>query len=839
MMKKKSIFLSGFLVLFIITVLLVFSNNKIIKSFYSAPHDEELTDISDNILEGSESKEEDFDTEYLSYIDTFIESEIDKGFPGAVLLVMKDGKVVKHTAYGYKLKYENGIELSNPIAMTEDTLFDLASNTKIYATTLAIIKLVDEGRIHLTDPVEKYLPLFKDKETDPIKMKKYVTIEHLLNHSSGLPANFKFYDPKSAKDFYSLDREKTIQYLMEIPLEYEPGTKDVYSDIGFMILGVIIEEVTGQSLDQYVEEKIYAPLGLKRTVFCPLKKGFKKEEIAATELNGNTRDFNIDFPNIRTYTLQGEVHDEKAYYSMGEVAGHAGLFSTAKELGILSQMILNGGKFGDYYLADEETIRTFMEPSAVTSFRTLGWNRASWEGQENKFGEYAGPDTIGHTGWTGTFTHIDPEKNIIVILLTNKKHSPVTYTDGGKIDGFKGDYFETGKYGKILTMVYNAYYKKHPEERPPVRLGIDRINQYQTLFQGKKIGLITNHTGMNSQGEVSIDVLYEKFNLIALFSPEHGIRGNQEAGTSVEHSIDEKTGLPIYSLYGQTKRPTEEMMKDIDILAFDMQDVGARFYTYISTMAYAMEACAQYDKTFVVFDRPNPIGGKVEGNCLDSSYWSFIGVYSIPQRHGMTVGELARLFNEEYGIGCKLVVIPMTRYSRDLYYEECGLNVWQPPSPNMPAVDTALVYSGTCIFEGTNISEGRGTDKPFEIIGAPWINGEVLADEMERLNLPGVQFRAITFVPAENKYKGQSCEGVELIITDRRQYNSVLTGLYLLNTIQKLYPEKIEYRNEHFDALTGEPLLRSGNYSVEEIEWQWIEEARDFAEMSKKYYLYQ
>lgn len=839
MKSMKFILLALTVIALIAVAFLLLRYKKILASFYSINSDEYVLSELSNDLVPSGLYEDDFDLESLSYIDDFIESEIDKGFPGAVLLVMKDGKIVKHSAYGYKLKYESGKELVNPVAMTKDTLFDLASNTKIYATTLAIIKLVDEGKIELNDPVEKYLPNFKDNENDPIKMKKYVTISHLLNHSSGLPANFKFYNPKYAKEYYSIEREQTIEYLMEIPLVYEPGSKDLYSDIGFMILGVIIEEVTGQPLDSYVEENIYRPLGLKRTVFSPLKNGFKKDEIAATELNGNTRDYNIDFPNIRTYTLQGEVHDEKAFYSMGEVSGHAGLFSTAEELGILSQMILNGGKIGNYYFASEETVKAFMEPSDITPFRTLGWSRAGIEGQEGYFGEYASPNTIGHTGWTGTFSHIDPENNIIVILLTNKKHTPVSYSFNGKLNGFVGDNFETGRYGKILSMVYNAYYKKHPNKRPPVRLAIDRINQYENIFKDKKIGLITNHTGINSQQETTIDVLYEKFDLVALFSPEHGIRGSAKAGESIKNSIDEKTGLSVYSLYGKTRRPTEEMLKDIDILAFDMQDIGARFYTYISTMAYAMEACAQYDKTFVVFDRPNPIGGKVEGNILDSSFQSFIGVYPIPQRHGMTVGELARLFNGEYEIGCKLIVIPMARWTRDLYYEETGLNIWQAPSPNMPNIDTALVYPGTCLFEGTNISEGRGTSKPFRIIGAPWINGEELAKEMGKLNLSGVEFEAVTFIPMENKYQGQHCEGVEIIVTDRENFNPVMAAVYLLNTIQKLYPEKIEYRNEHFDALTGEPSLRTGEYSIIDIENKWIQESKVFIDISKKYYLYQ
>ena len=277
-----------------------------------------------------------------------------------------------------------------------------------------------------------------------------------------------------------------------------------------------------------------------------------------------------------------------------------------------------------------------------------------------------------------------------------------------------------------------------------VKLGIDLIDDNLSLFEGKKVGLITNPTGVNSSYKSTIDVLYEKVNLTALFAPEHGIRGNSQAGGSIGNEIDEITGLTVYSLYGNTKKPTEAMLENVDVLCIDIQDVGARFYTYIYTMAYAMEACKEFGKTFVVFDRPNPVGGKVEGNLLNDEYSSFVGLYDIITRHGMTIGELAKMFNEYYQIGCNLEVIKMEDYDRNLYIDETTVP-WINPSPNMPTLDCAIAYSGTCYFEGVNLSEGRGTTKPFEFIGAPFINPHKWAEKLNSLGLEGVYFRPMYF----------------------------------------------------------------------------------------------
>ncbi|HWR55894.1 MAG TPA: DUF1343 domain-containing protein [Negativicutes bacterium] len=384
-----------------------------------------------------------------------------------------------------------------------------------------------------------------------------------------------------------------------------------------------------------------------------------------------------------------------------------------------------------------------------------------------------------------------------------------------------------------------------PAAPEKVRLGIDNIDQYLSLFAGKRVGLITNQTGIDSEYRSSIDVLKAKTNLVALYSPEHGIRGHVTAGKGVDSARDPKTGLPVYSLYGATKKPTPEMLEDIDVLVFDIQDVGARFYTYIYTMAYAMQSCAEQGKTFVVLDRPNPVGGEiVEGGTVKPGFTSFIGLYPIPMRHGLTVGELAQLFNTEYGIGCQLAVVPMQGWKRSMFYEETGAP-WVLTSPNIPTPDTAVVYSGTGIFGGTNVSEGVGTTRPFEFVGAPWLDALELADYMNKLALPGVVFRPAYFTPQYSKQQGNVCGGVQIHVTDKRAYRAVKTGVYLLAAIKELSGDKFHLSRpgnpaqETIDLAVGDDSLSKGVFTPAELLQKWEQEAEAFKQISKKYYLYQ
>jgi uncharacterized protein YbbC (DUF1343 family) len=375
------------------------------------------------------------------------------------------------------------------------------------------------------------------------------------------------------------------------------------------------------------------------------------------------------------------------------------------------------------------------------------------------------------------------------------------------------------------------------------------LNDQKQLIEGKRVGLITNPTGVDQELNSIVDLLHNDpdIELTALYGPEHGVRGSAQAGEYVEYYMDEKTGLPVYSLYGKTKKPTPEMLKNVDVLLFDIQDVGTRFYTYIYTMAYAMEAAKENNIPFIVLDRPNPQGGtKVEGPVLDPKYASFIGNYPIPLRHGMTVGELATLFNKEYGIGADLTVVKMNGWKRNMYYDETPLQ-FVMPSPNMPTLETSLVYPGGALIEGTNVSEGRGTTKPFELIGAPFINADDLTAKLKSLNLPGVDFRAASFIPTFSKHTGILSHGIQIHITDRSKFKPVETGLHIVKTIHDLYPNNFQFRAENsagvsfFDQLVGNGWIREdieSGKSVEEMKTKWEAGLSQFMEIRKKYLLY-
>ncbi|WP_424236854.1 exo-beta-N-acetylmuramidase NamZ family protein [Bhargavaea ginsengi] len=376
-----------------------------------------------------------------------------------------------------------------------------------------------------------------------------------------------------------------------------------------------------------------------------------------------------------------------------------------------------------------------------------------------------------------------------------------------------------------------------------ISIGVDvLLDEQKHLIEGKRVGLITNPTGVDKDLNSIVDLLHNDpdVELTALYGPEHGVRGDAQAGQYVEYYIDEVTGLPVYSLYGQTRKPTPEMLENVDVLVFDIQDVGTRFYTYIYTMALAMEAAEEQDIPFIVLDRPNPLGGeKVEGPVLDPEFASFVGQYAIPLRHGMTVGELAKLFNAEFGIGADLTVVEMKKWKRKSYFDETGLP-FVLPSPNMPTLDTALAYPGTALIEGTNVSEGRGTTKPFELIGAPFINSTELAAELNALELPGVSFRAASFTPMFSKHAGALSHGIQVHITDRDDYKPVETGLHIVKTIHDLYPEDVTLTS-FFDNLIGNGWIREGienGMSVEEMKAEWEEELKAFKDVRKQYLLY-
>ena len=398
----------------------------------------------------------------------------------------------------------------------------------------------------------------------------------------------------------------------------------------------------------------------------------------------------------------------------------------------------------------------------------------------------------------------------------------------------------------LFLLVFSSWNTAEAKPRQKkVELGVETLfREHKDLLKGKRVGLITNPTGVDSELRSSVDLFAEDpdIELTALYGPEHGVRGDAQAGDKVDYYIDEKTGLPVYSLYGDTRKPTPEMLKNVDILVFDIQDVGARFYTYIYTMAYAMEAAKEQGIPFVVLDRPNPLGGEVvEGPVLEEEYSSFVGKYPIPLRHGMTVGELAQLFNEEFGIGADLTVKKKKKWKRSFDYDETNLP-FVMPSPNMPTLETAFVYPGTGLIEGTNVSEGRGTTKPFELLGAPFINGTELSEKLNNLHLDGVKFRAASFTPSFSKHSEQLSHGVQVYVTDREKYQSVETGLHIVKTIHDLYGEEFSFnKSGNFDLLIGNSWVREElekGTNVEDIIAKWQKDTKAFKKVRKQYLLY-
>ena len=387
-----------------------------------------------------------------------------------------------------------------------------------------------------------------------------------------------------------------------------------------------------------------------------------------------------------------------------------------------------------------------------------------------------------------------------------------------------------------------------------MKLGLEVLLESKlNLLDGSRVGLIVNPASINSRFEHAADLLYQhpKINLTALFGPQHGIRGETQDNMIEWQTFREKrTGLPAYSLYGETRKPTPEMLDEVDVLVFDIQDVGTRVYTFVYTMALAMEAARENGKRFIVLDRPNPIGGvHFEGNLLESEFSSFVGMFPIPMRHGMTIGELALMFNGEFGIGCELDVVKMEGWRRSMFYDETGL-LWVMPSPNMPTLDSAIVYPGSVMFEGTNISEGRGTTRPFEIIGAPFIDPNALIAELNNDHLPGVVFRSLHFQPAFHKFAGELCGGIQIHVLDRDSFKPVITGAAIISAIRRLWPNSFEWKQPPyeyvydklpFDVINGSSQLREDIESqmpVAEIERRWRAQLDEFDKRRPPYLIY-
>ncbi|MCH2252925.1 MAG: DUF1343 domain-containing protein [Vicinamibacterales bacterium] len=712
------------------------------------------------VLAASVSAE--LDRARLVLLDTLVEDAIRDGrLPGAVVVVGHAGEIVYERAFGAR-----AVD-GPPEAMTPDTIFDLASLTKVVATTTSVMILVEEGRLRLRDRVATYLPEFSSHGKDRI------TIEHLLTHVSGLRPDLPLEEVFEGAD------TAIARAADEVP-EAGPGERFVYSDINFFVLGEVVRRVTGQTLDQFARDRIFRPLGMRDTGFNP--PASLRPRIAPTEPCAP-----LAWPcgGDGAVMLRGRVHDPTAR-RMGGVAGHAGLFSTAGDLARFCRMLLGAGTLDDVRILAPLTVARMTRvstPPQMADRRGLGWDLdsrfSSNRGDLFSFGSY------GHTGFTGTSLWLDPASDTFVVFLSSRLHP----SGAGDVTALRG---------RVATVVASAVSGDLAGDagalvETPVWTGLDVLREagFEPLV-GARVGLVTNQTGRARDGATTIDLLAAApgVELVALFSPEHGIRGVMDG--PVSSSRDTRTGLPIHSLYGDTRRPTAEMLQGLDTLVVDLQDVGARFYTYATTMAYLLEAAAARGLRVMVLDRPNPIGGvDVEGPILDESSTGFTGYFPSPVRHGLTLGELARLFNTERGIGAELEVVAMRGWQRETWFDQTGLR-WVDPSPNMRNLHQALLYPGIGAIEGSNLSVGRGTDTPFEQIGAPWIDGPELARELNTRRLPGVRVYPLRFSPSSSRFAGELCEGVFFIVTDRDAVRPVRLGLEVAAALYRLYGDQFD-----------------------------------------------
>ena len=776
----------------------------------------------------------------LAQMDAVINAEIAQHhLPGAVVLVARKGRVIWDKSYGSR-----AVEPTRE-PMTVDTIFDLASLTKVVATATSIMILVERGKLRIADPVSLYIPELKGEG------REHITIEELLTHRSGYPPDFDLRERWTGYD-------EAIKHLIKEPLRNPPGTRFTYSDIGFIALGEVVKRVSGMPLDQFAKQNIFQPLGMRDTTFLP--SAALRARIAPTERRRGQLsylgDTSVNAGAEGEVWLRGQVHDPTSY-RMGGVAGHAGLFSTAKDLAIYCQMILNGGSYGSVHILSPLTVAEMTRPRLVSNTggtRGLGWD-INTSFSSNR-GELFPLGSFGHTGFTGTSIWIDPSSETFVVFLSNRVHpdgkgdvgplrSRVASIVAGAITDASVAQHAREQSANYYEEVFKALQQFGPRNEGnassvKVLTGIDVLERdnFKPLA-GLRIGLITNHTGRDREGRKTIDVLNKApgVKLVALFSPEHGIRG--VADEKVSDSKDETTGLPIYSLYGETRRPKPEQLKDLDALVYDIQDVGARFYTYISTLGYILEEAAKAKLPVYVLDRPNPIDGvDVEGPIADNDKLSFTSYHTIPTRHGLTIGELAQFFNRQRNIGADLRVIKMEGWRRTMWFDETNLT-WTNPSPNMRSLTEATLYPGIGLLETTNVSVGRGTDTPFEIVGAPWIQGDKLADYLNLRGIPGVRFVPLRFTPNASVFKDQQCGGVNIIITDRVAFRPLLTGIEMALALRQLYPNdwKIDaYLKLLVNADTLDRIKRGE--SAREIVASWNASLQEFRRARAEVLLY-
>ena len=758
----------------------------------------------------------------FSPVDLLVQEQInDQAITGAVLVVGHGGKIVHQKAFGLRATSPR------PEAMTLDTIFDLASLTKVVATTPSVMRLIQYGQVRLDEPVAHYIPDFGMNGKDA------VTVRQLLTHYSGLR-------PDIDLNPYWVGRDAAFRLAHEEKLQAPQGSIFIYSDTNFIVLGELVQRLSGMPLDQYAAVHIFQPLGMKHTRFLPPPEW--KNKIAET------------FAPDRKQILRGVVHDPRAD-RMGGIAGHAGVFSTAGDLALYAQALISRKQFLDGDIIEKMT--TPQQPPNATEVRGLGWDIDS--SFSSNRGALLPVGSFGHTGYTGTSIWIDPYTNTYVILLTNSvlpRQGPAIISLRARVATavaalLKLDVTAADREKQLAITGYNeaaTASRRVAARNGHVLTGIDVLEQdnFASLKKDKEqmtIGLLTNNTGVDGQGRRTIDVLAAApgVKLAAIFAPEHGLFGAQD-DLNVQNTTDSVTGVPVYSMYGGTdakKRPPLDVLKTLDAVVFDVQDAGGRFYTYPATLGYLLEAAAQTNTEVIVLDRPDPVTGSfVQGPMSQPDLLNFNNYHPIPLRHGMTLGELAQLYNDEKKIGARLRVIPMQGWLRGDWFDSTGI-VWINTSPNLRSVNEAELYTGVAIVEGTNVSVGRGTDTPFEVLGAPWIDPHTFSDYLNARLIPGVRFVPVTFTPVSGPYANQLCKGVNIIVTDRTVLDAPEMGIELAVALRKLYPDqwKIDRmlallaNRQVFDAVMNGDDPRS-------IAQGWQDDLEKFKELRQKYLLY-
>jgi len=728
-------------------------------------------------------------------VDRLLEDFRQRGaFPGGVLAVVDRDSLVHVYPFGHLTDEPD----APPV--TAGTLYDLASLTKVVATTTMAMILVDEGKLDLDRPVQDFLPGFRGpgKET--------VTVRHLLTHSAGLPATAPLYKEIQGKAAY-LERIEA----MDLDLTAPPGSRSVYSDLGMILLGEILEQAAGRPFETFVRKRVLDPLGMHNTLFRP--PAALRPRIAPTEIDP-----------WRGRLIQGEVHDENAF-ALGGVAPHAGLFATAPDLARFARMLLNGGALHGRRIVSPETLALFTRRAGIPgSDRALGWDTKSAEG--SSAGTLFSPRSFGHTGFTGTSIWIDPDRQLAVILLTNRVY-PTR---------------ENNLIREARPAVADAVVRalagpssSASSASPPVRVGLERIAAGETAaLEGKHLGLIVHAASVTAEGRHAVEVLRERhLDVVRLFAPEHGLRGQAAAGERVESDRDPVSGLPVVSLYGEHRRPSPADLADLDALVFDLQDAGVRFYTYASTLILSLQSAAEVGIDFVVLDRPNPLGGERVAGPVSAPRnvvpESFLNLAPGPLVHGLTLGEMARHLNARLDPPARLVVLPLEGWKRHMTWSATG-RPWVSPSPNLQSAEAALAYPGTALLEATNLSEGRGTDAPFLLLGAPWLT---ISDDPPAV--PGYRFETAHFTPKSSpaapqpKYEDQECQGLRIHVTDPETADPYRLGVTLLAYLSRQPGFAWRDGGEALTRLLGSPRLLQDLQAGKTVEEILAADAEDHA----------